>query len=78
LLGRCDSHCSCSIWPSEAAATFHGGGLITDKPDSPHRVLGQTHAAYLITVARNDDQAPRDKDACVLPLHSKIFNLPPA
>lgn len=47
-----------------AAASFHGGGLVTDKPDSPHRLLAQTRAAYLIAVARNDDaRAPGDKDA---------------
>ena len=45
-------------------ATFHGGGLVTDKPDSPHRLLSQTEAAYLIAVARDDDvKAPGDKDA---------------
>jgi carboxymethylenebutenolidase len=44
-------------------ATFHGGGLVTDKPDSPHRLLSQTQAAFLIAVARDDDQkAPGDKD----------------
>jgi len=47
-----------------AAASFHGGGLVTDKPDSPHRLLGATQASYLIAVARNDDaRAPADKDS---------------
>jgi len=47
-----------------AAASFHGGGLVTDKPDSPHRLLGQTKASYLIAIARNDDgRSPGDKDA---------------
>jgi carboxymethylenebutenolidase len=46
-----------------AAASFHGGGLVTDKPDSPHRLLASTKARYLIAVARNDDaKAPADKD----------------
>ena len=46
-----------------AAASFHGGGLVTDKPDSPHRLLAETKASYLIAVARNDDaRAPADKD----------------
>ncbi len=46
-----------------AAASFHGGGLVTDKPDSPHRLLASTKASYLIAVARNDDaKAPADKD----------------
>lgn len=47
----------------KAAASFHGGGLVTDKPDSPHRLLAETKASYLIAVARNDDaRAPADKD----------------
>lgn len=47
-----------------AAASFHGGGLVTDKPDSPHRLFGQTRASYLIAIARNDDaRSPADKDA---------------
>ncbi|WP_242098045.1 dienelactone hydrolase family protein [Sphingomonas sp. CROZ-RG-20F-R02-07] len=46
-----------------AGATFHGGGLVTDKPDSPHRLIPQTRAAYLIAIAANDDaRAPTDKD----------------
>ena len=47
-----------------AVGSFHGGGLVTDKPDSPHLLLGQTRARYLIAVARNDDtRAPGDKEA---------------
>lgn len=47
-----------------AAASFHGGGLVTDKPDSPHRLFAASQARYLIAIARNDDaRAPGDKDA---------------
>ncbi len=47
-----------------AAASFHGGGLVTDKPDSPYRLFAQTMASYLIAIARNDDaRSPADKDA---------------
>lgn len=47
----------------KAAASFHGGGLVTDKPDSPHLLLAATQASYLIAIARNDDaKAPGDKD----------------
>lgn len=47
----------------KAAASFHGGGLVTDKPDSPHRLLAATSASYLIAIAQNDDaRAPTDKD----------------
>ncbi|MFA7588177.1 MAG: dienelactone hydrolase family protein [Novosphingobium sp.] len=46
-----------------AVASFHGGGLVTDKPDSPHLTFGSTRASYLIAVARNDDaRASADKD----------------
>lgn len=48
----------------KAAASFHGGGLVTDEADSPHRLLASTQAAYLFAFARNDDaKAPGDKDA---------------
>lgn len=47
-----------------AAASFHGGSLVTDKPDSPHQLLKATRAGYLFAIARNDDaRAPGDKDA---------------
>jgi carboxymethylenebutenolidase len=46
-----------------AVATFHGGGLFTDKEDSPHLLIPKTHADYLIEVADNDDkQDPTVKD----------------
>jgi carboxymethylenebutenolidase len=46
-----------------AAASFHGGQLVTDKVDSPHRLLEKARAAFLIAIARDDDaRAPTDKD----------------
>lgn len=46
-----------------AAASFHGGGLVTDAPDSPHLLLPKTMAAYLFAIARNDDaKEPGVKD----------------
>lgn len=46
-----------------AACTFHGGGLVTDKPDSPHLLIPKMKADFLIAVAENDDKrAPDDKD----------------
>lgn len=38
-----------------AAVSFHGGGLATDKPDSPHLLLPRTRSRFLLAVARNDD-----------------------
>ena len=37
------------------AASMHGGGLATDAPDSPHKLIGSTRAALLIAIAQNDD-----------------------
>ena len=46
-----------------AGASFHGGGLVTDKPDSPHLLIPQLKARYLIAIAANDDQRePQAKD----------------
>jgi len=47
-----------------AAASFHGGGLVEDKPDSPHRLLAATQASFLLAIARNDDaRSPGDKES---------------
>ncbi|QEE31159.1 dienelactone hydrolase family protein [Terriglobus albidus] len=46
-----------------AAATFHGGGLVTDKPDSPHLMIPKMKAEVYSAVADNDDQRdPAAKD----------------
>jgi len=46
-----------------AVATFHGGGLTTDQPDSPHLLIAKTKAHYLVAIAENDDQKqPSSKD----------------
>jgi len=39
-----------------AAATFHGGGLATDAPDSPHLLIPKMKAQFLIAIAENDDE----------------------
>ena len=46
-----------------AAATFHGGGLVTATPTSPHLLIPLTKASFYCGVADNDDKrAPTDKD----------------
>ena len=46
-----------------AGGSFHGGGLVGDKPDSPNKLIPQTRASFLIAIAENDDaKAPGDKD----------------
>jgi carboxymethylenebutenolidase len=39
-----------------AGASFHGGGLVTDKPDSPHLLIPKIKAHYLFAIAQNDDE----------------------
>ncbi len=46
-----------------AAATFHGGGLVTDKPESPHLLIPQMRAHFLIAIAESDDQQQPDAKA---------------
>jgi carboxymethylenebutenolidase len=45
-----------------AVGSFHGGGLVTKAPNSPHLQAAKTKAQFLIAIAANDDQrAPDDK-----------------
>jgi carboxymethylenebutenolidase len=45
-----------------AVASFHGGGLVTTTPNSPHLQAAKTKAQLLIAIAANDDQrSPTDK-----------------
>ena len=46
-----------------AVASFHGGGLVTDMPNSPHLQAARTKAQLLVAIAANDDmRAPNDKN----------------
>jgi carboxymethylenebutenolidase len=46
-----------------AAASFHGGGLVTANPDSPHLLAPKIKARMYFGIAANDDmQAPDAKD----------------
>ena len=46
-----------------AGASFHGGGLVTDRPDSPHLLVPSMQAHYLFAIAANDDaRQPEAKD----------------
>ena len=45
-----------------AGGSFHGGGLATDDPDSPHLLADQMKAGFLIAIAENDDaRNPEEK-----------------
>lgn len=44
-----------------AGASFHGGGLVTEADNSPHRFVPDMQASFLIAIAENDDE--RDPEA---------------
>jgi len=47
-----------------AVGSFHGGGLVTEMPNSPHLEAAKSKAQFLIAIAANDDmRAPNDKVA---------------
>jgi carboxymethylenebutenolidase len=39
-----------------AGASFHGGRLATDSPDSPHLLVPTMNASFLFAIAENDDE----------------------
>jgi carboxymethylenebutenolidase len=46
-----------------AVASFHGGGLVNDTPNSPHLLAAKTKAQFLVAIAANDDaRSPKEKD----------------
>jgi carboxymethylenebutenolidase len=45
-----------------AVGSFHGGGLVTDGPNSPHLQAAKSKAQFLVAIAANDDmRAPNEK-----------------
>ena len=64
-----------------AGASFHGGGLATDKPDSPHLLVPKMKARFYFGVAENDDKEEpdvKDKlkaafDAAKVPVEIEVY-----
>jgi len=64
-----------------AAATFHGGGIGTAAPTSPHLLIPQMKASFLVCIADNDDKTdPESKnrlraafDAAKLPAEIEVY-----
>ena len=64
-----------------AGGTFHGGSLVTDKPDSPHLLIPKMKAHFLIAIAENDDmKEPETKnvlrkamDSAKLPAEIEVY-----
>jgi carboxymethylenebutenolidase len=45
-----------------AVASFHGGGLVSAAPNSPHLQAAKSHAQFLVAIAASDDsKSPNDK-----------------
>jgi carboxymethylenebutenolidase len=53
---------TCAVLPNRVGAggSFHGGGLVTDKPDSPHLLAPKIKARMYFGIASNDDQRQPD------------------
>src|SRR5262245_14523334 len=58
-----------------AIASFHGGGLVTDMPNSPHFQAAKTKAQLLIAIAANDDMRAPDEKTVLKETFAKV-NLP--
>lgn len=64
-----------------AVGTFHGAAMVTAAPDSPHRLMAQTHAQYLIAIAETDDKQQPDAkttlrtalDSAKLPAEVEVY-----
>jgi carboxymethylenebutenolidase len=64
-----------------AAASYHGGGLVTDAPDSPHRLVAKTKAQFHVGIASNDDERQPDAkdrlreafDAAKIPAEVEVY-----
>lgn len=56
---------TCALVPDRvgAGASFHGGGLVTDQPNSPHLLIPKMKARMYVGIASNDDaRQPDAKD----------------
>ena len=53
---------TCAAVPDRVGAggSFHGGGLVTDKPDSPHLLAPKIKAQMYLGIAKNDDMRQPD------------------
>ena len=56
-----------------AAASFHGGFMVTDKPDSAHLLAPKIKARVYVAIASDDDA--REHRSCVNRLHGRLPGL---
>lgn len=50
----------------KAPASFHGGGLVTDKEDSPHTLAGKITGGALIAIAQNDHERQPEAEGTLI------------
>lgn len=58
-----------------AGGSFHGGGLVTKNPDSPHLLVPTMKAQFLFAVAQNDDEREPESKTILKETFAKA-NLP--
>lgn len=64
-----------------AAGSFHGGGLVSDQPNSPHLLVPKIKASYLFAIAESDDMRQPDAkiklreafDAAKVPAEIEVY-----
>lgn len=64
-----------------AGASFHGGGLVTDQPSSPHLLIPKMKSRMYVGIASNDDQRQPDAkdklraafDAAKVPAEIEVY-----
>jgi len=54
-----------------AGGSFHGGGLVTKEPNSPHLLIPTMKAQFLIAIAENDDQREPDSKTVLKDTYAK-------
>ena len=57
--------------------SFHGGNLVTDKPDSPHLLVPKMKAQFLFAIAENDDMRQPDAKDKLREAFAATKNPPP-
>jgi carboxymethylenebutenolidase len=58
-----------------AGASFHGGNLVTDKPDSPHLLVPKMRGQFLFAIAENDAMRQPEQEPTLREAFAKA-NLP--
>ena len=76
---------TCATVPNRVGAggSFHGGGLVTDKPDSPHLLAPKIKARMYFGIASNDDMNQPDQkvklreafDAAHVPAEIEVYSM---